>query len=112
MQLISEITITKKDAQSYALLSGDINPIHLSHRIAKIMGLKGSIMHGFGLFAIIFEKLKAAGIHFSEIDVRFLQPVYLEEEILIYIDYSSENKKTLRVLNKEKSLLHLTGYIK
>lgn len=112
MQLISEITITKKDAQSYALLSGDINPIHLNNSIAKIMGLKGSIMHGFGLFAIIFEKLKAANIHFSEIDVRFLQPVYLEEDILIYIDHISDDKKTLRVLNKEKSLLHLTGYIK
>lgn len=112
LTLINELKISKKDAQSYAFLSGDINPIHLSHRIAKAMGLQGRIMHGFGLFAIIFEKLREADIKFSEIDVRFLQPVYLEENISIYIEKAQNGKTNLKVLGQNNTQLHLSGFIK
>ncbi len=108
---LETISITKEDAQSYALISGDINPIHLSQKIAKLMGLKGSIMHGFGLFAILYEKLKKYNFEFSEIDVRFLNPVYLGEEVSIFIDQTDKTKRNIKVLSGDKTQLHLSGYI-
>ncbi|MAX66630.1 MAG: hypothetical protein CME66_06815 [Halobacteriovoraceae bacterium] len=104
--------IQKADAQSYAYLSGDINPIHLSQKIAKLMGLKGSIMHGFGLFAMIYEILKENNFNVTEIDIKFLAPVYLENDIEVFIQAKSENQYQLRVLDSEHKVTHLGGSFK
>ena len=106
---INSLYIAKEDAQSYAYLSGDINPIHLSQRIAKLMGLKGSIMHGFGLYAMLYENLKKARYKVKVIDVRFLSPVYLESTIHIYISILNEEKYAIKIFNREKTIVHLSG---
>jgi len=38
--------VYQSTARSYARLSGDINPIHLSSITAKVLGFKGMILHG------------------------------------------------------------------
>ncbi len=110
--LINEISVDKKDAQSYAFISGDINPIHLSKKIAKLMGLKGSIMHGFGLFAMVFEELQKANYSIKEIDIRFLSPVYLNSKLKIYIKYIKEDSYQVKVFSSDCSQVHLTGTFK
>ena len=112
LSLISSLVVSKQDAQSYAYLSGDINPIHLSKNIAKLMGLKGSIMHGFGLFAILFENLSNAGLVIKEIDVRFLNPVYLGSSIEIFVGKVSEEKYSVRVFSSDHKTVHLSGDFK
>lgn len=109
---VKSLYISKKDAQSYAYLSGDINPIHLSKNIAKLMGLKGSIMHGFGLFAILFENLQQAGFKLKEIDIRFLNPVYLNSYIEIFVVPKGDNKFGIRILNHDHTMVHLSGEFK
>ncbi|MBT4793510.1 MAG: hypothetical protein HON90_18200 [Halobacteriovoraceae bacterium] len=111
-EFINDVQIGKAEAQSYAYLSGDINPIHLSRRIAKRMGLKHSIMHGFGLFAILFEKLQKYGFTIKEIDIRFLSPVYLENSIQIFVRKLSETKYNVRVLDQDHKIVHLSGEFK
>ncbi len=106
---VSSLYISKEDAQSYAYLTGDVNPIHLSKRIAKLMGLKGSIMHGFGLFALLYENLRAVGHSIKEIDVRFLNPVYLESSIHIYTAQVNDKKFSIKVVNKDHNMVHLSG---
>lgn len=108
---IDDLFVSNKDAKSYAFLSGDINPIHLSKRIAKLMGLKGSIIHGFGLFALVYEKLCAHQFDIEEIDIKFLSPIYLDSKINIYLSSDETNKRTLRVLNENNDIVHLSGEI-
>jgi acyl dehydratase len=109
---ISSLVVSKQDAQSYAYLSGDVNPIHLSKNIAKLMGLKGSIMHGFGLFAILFENLCNAGFDIKELDVRFLNPVYLGSSIEIFVGKVTEEKYSIRVFSADHKTVHLSGDFK
>lgn len=101
--------IRKEDAQSYAYISGDMNPIHLSQNLAKLMGLKGSIMHGFGLFAMLFESLQKSQFILSEIDIKFLSPVYLGSVVEVIIKQISENKFSVRVISADHKTIHLSG---
>jgi len=112
LRLIKSRYISKQDAQSYACLTGDINPIHLSERIAKLMGLNGSIMHGAGLFGILYESILNSGIEISEIDIRFISPVYLESTVNIYIGKVSDEKYTLKVLSQDHRTVHISGEFK
>ena len=110
LNLLKILDITKEDAKSYAYLSGDVNPIHLSRNIARLMGLKGSIMHGFGLFAMIFETLQNQGFDISSIDVRFISPVYLGSKVQIFLQESSKpHHHSLRVISEDNKHLHLAG---
>jgi acyl dehydratase len=109
LTLVSSRYISKQDAQSYACLSGDVNPIHLSKRLAKLMGLKGSIMHGAGLFGLVYEALLAKDLKIKEIDIRFLSPVYLESSIHIYIGKSSGEKWSVKVLSDDHKSVHISG---
>lgn len=110
LSLVETLKIAKEDAKSYAYLSGDVNPIHLSQAVAKLMGLRGSIMHGFGLYAIVFEKLRDQGFDISEIDVRFIKPVYLGSEVDLYISESpKENTYGIKLLSTDKRYLHMAG---
>ena len=109
LTLVKTKHIAKRDAQSYAYLSGDVNPIHLSQRIAKLMGLKGSIMHGAGLFAIIYETFKNLGIKVTEIDIRFLSPVYLNSTICIYSEELKNGKTAIKVISEDKNTVHING---
>ena len=93
--------IRKEDAQSYAYISGDMNPIHLSQNLAKLMGLKGSIMHGFGLFAMLFESLQKSQFKLSEIDIKFLSPVYLGSVVEVITKQ--------RVISTDHKTVHLSG---
>ncbi len=113
LSFIERLMITKEDAKSYAYLSGDVNPIHLSKSVAKLMGLKGSIMHGFGLFAMVFEKLQNQGFSLNEIDIRFIKPVYLGSEIDLYISESHKpNTHGIKVISTDRKHLHMAGEFK
>lgn len=110
LSLVRRLMIAKEDAKSYAYVSGDVNPIHLSRSVAKLMGLKGSIMHGFGLFGMVFERLRDQGFQITEIDVRFIKPVYLGSEVDLYISESKKpNTYGIRLISADKCSLHLAG---
>mgnify|MGYP003682943115 CR=1 FL=1 len=109
---IESLPITKDDAKSYAYTSGDVNPIHLNKNIAKLMGLKGSIMHGFGLFALLFESIESHHFEIKEIDIRFLKPVYLGCQVHVYIRELKECKYQVRILSDDHMSVHLSGEFK
>ncbi len=68
---------------TYALLTGDINPIHWIGPYAKASGFSGKILHGFATFAKTCETLENAGISVRDFDVRFVKPVPLPSKIEI-----------------------------
>ena len=108
LKYISSVFVSRDDARNYGLISGDINPIHMSKAMAKLFGLNNSLMHGFGLKGIIFEELERHGLQISELELKFLRPVYLDKNIHIYVQKNQENYG-LKVLDEDKKSIHLLG---
>ena len=109
MTKLATLFVSRDDARNYGLISGDINPIHMSKSMAKVFGLSNSLMHGFGLKGIIFEELERNGYTISELDLKFLRPVYLDKHIHLYIQKNDKNY-TLKVLDEKREALHLIGH--
>lgn len=95
---------TKEKARRFALITGDVNPIHLSSIIAKIFGFKSSIMHGFGILSDIFEEIEASYGRIESIKISFIKPVILNSKTLLKIESKQNNKPTKFKLSTNSSL--------
>ena len=85
---------TKEKARRFALITGDVNPVHLSSIIAKIFGFKSSIMHGFGILSDIFEEIEDSYGRIETIKISFIKPVILNSKTLLEIESKQNNKPT------------------
>jgi hypothetical protein len=65
------------EGQTFFWLTGDFNPIHTLPAFAKYTRYKGCIMHGYGAFAHIFERLKEQFGTLKEIETRFIRTIPL-----------------------------------
>nr|WP_315250418.1 MaoC/PaaZ C-terminal domain-containing protein [uncultured Duganella sp.] len=74
---IGQWSADASDGLRFALLSGDFNPIHWCGPLARRSVFRGLVLHGFGSFVRSYELLRQQGMHFNEIDVRFVRPVPL-----------------------------------
>jgi hypothetical protein len=75
----------------FALLTGDVNPIHWLPPYARAFGFRNVILHGFGTMARTVEGLvrgRFAGdaTRFRALDVRFARPLVLPAEVGLYTD--------------------------
>jgi acyl dehydratase len=83
--------VTMEQLKTYAEVSGDFNPIHLSEEAARKVGLSGVIAHGMLLMAWIGERALrfareeqgAAGARVSRIQARFRAMVFVGDRIEI-----------------------------
>jgi len=70
--------ITLKDVLNFALLSGDTNNVHLGDQ---------GIVHGMLIMSyismIIGTKLPGNGSIWSSSDIRFIQPIFIGDQIVI-----------------------------
>ena len=71
--------------RSYAAVSGDFNPIHLSVLSAKALGLRGSIAHGMYLASRALADVGAAKSDSFSWDVTFEAPVFLPARVALDI---------------------------
>ncbi|MFE4195018.1 MaoC family dehydratase [Paenarthrobacter sp. NPDC056912] len=71
--------------RSYAAVSGDFNPIHLSVLSAKALGLRGSIAHGMYLASRALADVGAAKSDAFTWDVAFEAPVFLPAKVALDI---------------------------
>lgn len=112
--LLSRIYISENDAKNYGLISGDVNPIHMSKYLAKIFGLKTSLMHGFGLSSILFEEIEKHALIIKELEIKFLNPVYLNNYIKVYLEPDSvqSGQYSIKVCDDTESKLHIVGVLK
>jgi len=81
--------IPKNRGKTYAKISGDYNPIHISKTLAKLFGLKRDIAHGFGILA---QAIACEGIvdlsqnqGQIELDTLFKGPLFLEEKAYVKV---------------------------
>ena len=76
---------TEDDVLSFSKVSGDLNPAHIDEVYASKTMFKSRIVHGMlvgSLFsAILGTKLPGLGSIYTNQTLKFLRPVYLNEEI-------------------------------
>ena len=78
-----EFTISQKDVEMFAIITGDNNPIHLDPEYAAKTPFKRPIVHGF-LSAAVFSKefgtlFPGVGTIYLYQDMKFLAPVFVDE---------------------------------
>ncbi|MFB0881159.1 MaoC family dehydratase [Escherichia coli] len=78
-------TITDADIKSFAGISGDNNPVHMSDEYAEGSRFKKRIAHGLisaGFFSALFgTKLPGPGCVYVNQSLKFLRPVYINDTV-------------------------------
>lgn len=92
-------TITDADIKSFAGISGDHNPVHMSDEYAKNSKFKKRMAHGMissSFFSALFgTKLPGEGCVYVTQSLNFKRPVYLDDTVtatvtVTSIDYSKQ----------------------
>lgn len=75
-QPLTTSAITMEQVKSFAIASGDSNPIHLSNEAAQAAGLSGPVLHGMIVVGHLENYLERMIDHqIEELQVRFVRPV-------------------------------------
>lgn len=78
-------TITDADIKSFAGISGDHNPVHMSDEYAKQSRFKKRIAHGMissSFFSALFgTKIPGSGCVYVSQSLNFKRPVYIEDTV-------------------------------
>jgi len=88
-------SLARTAGRDFALLTGDLNPIHWVAPIAKIAGFRSVILHGFASMARSIEGLNRAVFvgdpsRLATLDVRFLRPLVLPARVGLYLDRATQ----------------------
>jgi len=82
--VLAELDVSLRTAWDYARVAGDYNPIHLSDRAARFLGLRGSIGHGMWSLACSLAQAPQPAIPQGvRIETQFLTPVQLPARVAI-----------------------------
>ena len=94
-------TITDADIKSFACISGDNNPIHLSEEYAKESRFGRRIAHGLlsaSFFSAIFgTKLPGTGCVYTSQSLKFHRPVYINDTVSASVTIKAIDKKKRRI---------------
>lgn len=73
---------------TFALLTGDVNPLHWLAPYARVMGFPGTILHGFAAMARAELALERALLpsRLRSLDVRFVRPLLLPARVSLYVE--------------------------
>jgi acyl dehydratase len=87
-------SLSRTAGRDFALLTGDVNPIHWIAPAAKMAGFRSVILHGFASMARSIEGLNRAVFvgdptRLGSMDVRFLRPLALPARVGLYLDRAS-----------------------
>jgi acyl dehydratase len=78
-------TISARDIEAFALLTGDVNPVHLDEEFAKRTRFGKRIAHGMWgaslISAVLGVKLPGPGTIFLGMDLKFQAPVYVGDTL-------------------------------
>ena len=93
---IKEI-VTDEMVREFARITGDYNKVHLDEAYAKNTVFKNRIAHGFlyGSFisTVLGTKFPGEGTIYQYQDMKFLLPVYINDQLEIKVSVSEKLKK-------------------
>jgi phosphate acetyltransferase len=95
-------TITVHDITSFAALSGNVNPTHLSTEYARADGHDGIVAHGALIAtlvsAVLGTRLPGPGTTFLSESIEFLKPVHPGETLTMTLTVTEKQEQGRRVV--------------
>lgn len=96
----------------YGIISGDVNPIHMSDLTAKAFGFPRAIAHGMWSLARLASDFEASQFDGgSELSVNFKLPVYMPAWLMLQ-RWAIENGSAFALRDAQGEKPHLTGTLK
>jgi hypothetical protein len=85
---LDDWTLGRDAGLTFALLTGDLNPLHWLAPYARAMGFRSNILHGFAAMARTYAGLerRLAPRRLRLLDVRFRKPIVLPARLSLYVD--------------------------
>ncbi len=97
-------TITEKDIDLFAEVSGDRNPLHMDEAFAKQTQFGQRIAHGAltasYISGILGNDLPGPGSIFVGLNMRFRRPVYIGSEVIVKVEVTEMKDRGNRVTLK------------
>jgi len=87
---VASFRLSRCSARRFADLTGDYNPIHWLPAYARLMGFRGTILHGFGSLAWSFEGLVRGRLsgrvdRIRHFEARFTRPLVLPATVGLFL---------------------------
>lgn len=102
--------------RSYAAVSGDFNPIHLSGITAKALGMRQSIAHGMYLASRVLAGARPDDVEAFSWDIEFATPVYLPGTVALSVKDRNESRESFNGVdyvawNPKSARKHFSGSV-
>ncbi len=108
--ILAEFEVTRRMAWDYARVSRDFNPIHLSDRVARYLGLRGSISHGMWSLARSLAQEPLPKLpRGARIDTQFLTPVQLPARVAIK-EWAADGQCRRALCDVRTGRVHMYAY--
>ena len=95
-------TFHQEDVEKFSEISGDNNPVHLDVNYASKTIFKKRVVHGFLtaslISAAIGTKLPGPGSIYLNQSLKFLAPVFPDEEVIVELTIKNINLEKRRVI--------------
>lgn len=108
-KLISKISFSEYDLDSFAKISGDFNKLHMDKIYAQIAGYENRVVYGA---LILIQALS----FFDKLDLKnlradFIEPIYCNYNYSIIFSYLASDKIEIRILDnlKTKSIIKVSS---
>ena len=105
-----EKTITAKDIDIFAVITGDTNPVHLDEEYAATTPFKARIAHGMmsaGLISTVLgTQLPGPGCIYLDQQIKFRAPVFIEDTVVATVTIEDINQRRGRVTLKTQCFVN------
>jgi 3-hydroxybutyryl-CoA dehydratase len=105
-----EKTITAKDIDAFAAITGDTNPVHLDQAYAANTPFKARIAHGMmsaGLISTVLgTQLPGPGCIYLDQQIKFRAPVYIDDTVVAIVTVEDINQRRGRVSLKTQCFVN------
>jgi 3-hydroxybutyryl-CoA dehydratase len=105
-----EKTVTAKDIDTFAIVTGDTNPVHLDAEYAATTPFKARIAHGMmsaGLISTVLgTQLPGPGCIYLEQQIKFRAPVFIDDTVVATVTVEDINERRGRVSLKTQCFVN------
>ena len=110
MSAETSMVVTGEKIDTFAELTGDVNPIHVDAEFAATTIFGKRIAHGALsaslISAILGNDLPGPGAIFVELNMRFRRPAFIDDEITARAEVAEINERTGRIKMKVSCIVN------